>query len=106
MLKHMLEPTNAVILERLNNLIDANTQAHNDVNNHLKELNHQVIRHSEWIAENKNSVETDIKLNSEHRINSKSYLLYATLLGGSVGGVIGGGVKAITVVLLSYLGIV
>jgi len=81
----MTEPANSVILERLNNLIESNGQAHKDVNNHLKELNHQVARHSEWMAKYGDEVPN----NTKARRNLKLYWLTGVLAAGGIGGAAG-----------------
>jgi|TARA_Y100000310_G_scaffold118355_1_gene117241 hypothetical protein len=93
----MSEPTNAVILERLNNLIDANEQAHKDTNTHLKELNGRVEKHSKWLTKHGDAVPK----NTKARQSLKLYWLSGVMVAGGVGGAAGGEVKALLDVLLS-----
>jgi hypothetical protein len=95
----MPEPTNAVILERLNNLIDINAKEHKDVCDHLIQLNGQVARHTKWMAKNGE----DVPENTKARRNLKLYWLTGVLAAGGVGGAASGELWPWVSTLLSSL---
>ena len=82
-----------------------NTRSHEAMCAHLEKLNGKVAKHNEWLNENHKLVEIEVPENTKMRNGMKAYLMYATLLGGSVGGIVGTGAKTLALLILSQFGI-